>query len=81
MEGLLVGGGLTHLPSPHPLRDFNILRLPPNSKFLRTFHGGGMVIFWNNTIIFLTWGCSNIDGTASHSAREEGKGQWKENKH
>ena len=26
-----------------------------------------MVIFWNNTIVFLTGGCSDINGTVPHS--------------
>ena len=28
-----------------------------------------MVIFWNNTIIFLTGGCSDINGTVPHSLK------------
>ena len=72
MEGFFLGGrGERHLPSPHPLRDFKTLyfETPPTSKFPRTFRGGGVVIFWDNTIIFLTGGCSNINGTVSHSLK------------
>jgi len=65
------GGGLRHLSSPNPCEILKlcILRPPPTSKFPRTFRGGGMVIFWKNTVIFLTGGCSDINGTVPHSLR------------
>ena len=78
MEGSFCwgGNGLRHLPSPHPLRDF-ILRPPPTSRTLE--HSVGEVWLFSGTT--LTWGCSNINGTVSHSAHEGGKGHWKESKH
>ena len=66
-----VGWGWDTSPHPTPWEILRlcILRLSPTSKFPRTFRGGGMVIFWNNTIIFLTGGCSDINGTVPHSLK------------
>ena len=74
MEGFFfLAGGERHLPSPHPLGDFKTLYFETSThlQISENIPWGRYSYFLeqHNNIVFLTGGCSDINGTVSLSLK------------